>query len=78
MPKLNCRLTRSFSIHFPEGGVITLKFQLTQTETGPKTFDQEVYQLTDIGLNLKMVKLNPEAIVSIVKELKSVSLRHTS
>jgi hypothetical protein len=70
-------VTRNFSIHFPEGGVINLKFQLIQVEAGPKLFHLEVYQLTDIGISLGLVKLNPEAILSIANELKSVSLRHT-
>jgi hypothetical protein len=47
-------------------------------ETGPRAYSQEIYQLTDIGLSLEMIKLNPEAILSIKNELKSVSLRHTS
>jgi hypothetical protein len=46
-------------------------------ETSPQAYNQVIYQLTDIGLDLGMVKLNPEAILSIEKELKSVSLGHT-
>jgi hypothetical protein len=70
--------TKNLSIHFPEGAVITLKFRLTQPETGSQTYDQDTYQLTDICLGLEMVKLDSEAIDLIKNELKSVSLRHTS
>jgi hypothetical protein len=62
MSKLNNEVTRSLSIHFPEGSVITLKFVLTQLETSLHAYDQETYQLTDIGLGLETLKLHPEAI----------------
>jgi hypothetical protein len=78
LPKPNCGVSKSISVHFPEGGVITLKFQLTTAEASPQAYNQEIYHLIDIGLGLEMVKLNPEAILSIVKTLKSVSLGHTS
>lgn len=78
LPKPNSEVTKRISVHFPEGGVITLKFQLMTAETGPQACIQEIYQLMDIGVGLEMVRPNPEAILSIVKALKSVSLGHTS
>jgi hypothetical protein len=70
--------TKNLSIHFPEGSVITLQFRLTRPETDSQVSDSYIYRLTDIGLGLEMVKLEPEVIHSIKNDLKSVSLRHTS
>jgi hypothetical protein len=70
--------TKNLSIHFPEGGMVTLRFCLIRSETDSHAYDQQIYQLTDIELGLEMVRLQSEAINSIKKELKSVSLRHTS
>jgi hypothetical protein len=70
--------TENISIHFPEGSVITLQFRLTRPETDSLANDSFVYKLTDIGLGLEMLKLEPEAVDSIKNELKSVSLGHTS
>jgi hypothetical protein len=78
LPKPNSDMSKSISVHFPEDGVITLKFQLTTAETSPQAFTQEIYQLIDIGIGLEMTKLNPEAILFIENELKSVSLGHTT
>ena len=66
----NSGVTKSISIHFPEGGVITLKFQLAETEIGRQAYGQQIYQLTDIGLGLEMVRLNAKAILSIGKTPK--------
>jgi hypothetical protein len=78
LPSKSSETSKNLSIHSPEGGVITLKFRLTRPKNDSSAYDQETYQLTDIGLGLEAVKLDPEAIDLIKKELISVSLRHTS
>jgi len=39
---------RKLSIHFPEGGVITLTFQLARREARSRIYTIDTYQLTDI------------------------------
>jgi len=75
--KINHKV-KNLSVHFPEGVVVTLKFCLITSLITSGAYNQQIYQLESVGLQLEKTKFKSEAISKIKKELQSVSIRHTS
>jgi hypothetical protein len=45
-------IRRKLSIHFPEGGFLTLTFEMTRQEIKRDAYIVESYQLTDVDPNI--------------------------
>lgn len=59
----------NLSIHFPEGGIINLRFRLEQSKGKSWAQSDKIYRLAGIGIGLEFVGLRPEAVRGIEKEL---------